>query len=291
MNHKPEQMRRVRVREKDYMLPENWQECDRDDMAIVTELLYTHKLYETAFFVSLALNLLSLRNKKLLRTYMKLDRLAEHERKRGGHFFQEQLTGLKDELYRAARPLREWVTDKPTATVPLWPELCHGKYRCTRPGMTDLRYIDYVQADAACRDYFQAGNDAKAQQALNRLMCALYAPVSSKGSRKPIPEDDAKAMKRMEADMAAQPLQVKLAALVFFESCNALLLEEFPMIFSGSDNGDGECRFGPVGLIIEVAGEKFGDVDKTAESNLYTLLTYLEKEAIKYDEFKRKYKK
>ena len=49
------------------MLPESWQECDRDDMAIVTELLYTHKLYETAFFVSLALNLLSLRNKKLLR--------------------------------------------------------------------------------------------------------------------------------------------------------------------------------------------------------------------------------
>ena len=55
LNHKPEQMQRVRVRGKDYMLPESWQECDRDDMAIVTELLYTHKLYETAFFVSLAL--------------------------------------------------------------------------------------------------------------------------------------------------------------------------------------------------------------------------------------------
>lgn len=285
-------MKRVTLDGKDYLLPENWQECDRDDMAVITELLYMNRLEETKFWLSLSLNLLAVRNKKILWRYLRTDRLAKHAKESVRRVFRDRMIENKDRLYQVSKSLR-WVLERPTATVPLYPELCHGRYLCARPGLTDLRYIDFVQAESACREFYREdGNLRSQEEALVRLMCALYAPVSPQGSRKPIPEDDAKSRKRMEADMAQVPLQAKLAVLVFFESCSALLQDEFPRIFSSSeDESQGESRFGPVGLIIEVAGDKFGDVDRTAEANLYTLLTYLEKEAIKYDEFKRKYKK
>lgn len=279
------------IQDRTLQFPENWQECSRDDLAVITELLYGNRLTETDFFLSLGLNFSGIRDKLITRYYLRLKQMADYEAKHKGHFFQDKLLELKDRFYELGVKLN-WVLEPPSITTPLYPELCKGRYLCTKPGMSDLSYIEYVKAETAFRDYFASEDAALKQEALTRLICALYAPRNKKGARQPIPEDDIKAQKKMAAHMAALPLTVKWAALVFFESCTVALHREFPMVFNGqteSDNGEG--RFGPIGLIIEVAGEKFGNVDQTAEANLYTLLTYLEKESIKYQEFKSKYGK
>ena len=279
------------IQDRTLQFPEDWQECSRDDLSVITELLYGNRLTETDFFLSLGLNLSGIRDKQLFRYYSRLKQMAGYEARHKGHFFQDKLLELKDRFYEIGTKLN-WVLEPPSITAPLYPELCKGRYLCVKPGMSDLSYMEYVKAETAFRDYF-AVPDLLKQQALDKLMCALYAPKNKKGARQPIPEDDIKAQREMAARMARQPLAVKLAALVFFESCIAALHREFPRIFSGQDEsgGNGEGRFGPIGLIIEVAGEKFGNVDQTAEANLYTLLTYLEKEAIKYEEFKARYGK
>ena len=81
----------------------------------------------------------------------------------------------------------------------------------------------------------------------------------------------------------------KYAVCLFYEGCRNWITKKYPLPFS-KEKPKGKS-FGWGGVLLELAGNKFGDHDQTKKTNLMVVLNHLEMEAIKAIKMKAEHKK
>lgn len=73
---------------------------------------------------------------------------------------------------------------------------------------------------------------------------------------------------------ARLPQRKKFAIFLWYAACRKRIIEIFADVFDGEKDKDSK-EYGWGDIIIDLAGDKFGTIDKTANTLLFTILMYL----------------
>ena len=140
-------------------------------------------------------------------------------------------------------------------------------------GWTDLKWIGpddglvnfsvkrWGYADACLQKVAQTGG----HEALNNLLGALYVPEGEKWNAQ-----DIEARGRR---LSGLPQALKLAALANYKAIRLWLPTKYPNAFEGG----AEDPNGVHGLIVDLAGPKFGKTSEAEEAPLHDVLIYVQK--------------
>lgn len=139
----------------------------------------------------------------------------------------------------------------------------------------NMSFLEFIKADTAYAA-FLANHDTVH---LNTLVATLYRPASQAQSRTTpgyngdprIPLNEYHLSGRA-LQAAKVPLVDRYAILLQYAGLRQYLQLRYPKTFSGGK----PSRFGWAGVIVSLAGEKFGDDDAVAGKNIHAILTHLE---------------
>lgn len=146
-------------------------------------------------------------------------------------------------------------------------------YHAPADYLKNVTILEFSKADHAFNQYIKT----KEMHYLDHLVAVLYRPARNKSERAGdirVPfmaetlEADTKKIRRV-------PSKIKHAILLSFWGCRNHLVERFPGVFY-SEPKQQDQQYGWAGLLLELSGGKFGDLDKTCDANLYTVLMYLD---------------
>jgi hypothetical protein len=151
--------------------------------------------------------------------------------------------------------------------------------------LANLRMVEFCFTESAFIEY-QHTND---QSALDRLIAVLYRP--QKGilyNRKLNPEGDLR--KKFNENLighyakkvAKWPWEVKVAIMQYYKACRQKKIDDNDRIFNSSDGE--ESINGMWSVLQSVASDgPFGDIDKTAEQYVDSILMHLNEVVVKAD--------
>jgi hypothetical protein len=260
-----------------FNLPSAWEELTARQVMAVCRI-YRRELDETRFKLLLCM---ALTPKKARRTVRReLGRLQGRKAGARGAAskaaasaalvdFQSQLLQLSDTLDFLKQHGVIKVNPAPAVRVGL-----SRLYGCS-PDLSSCTYEQYAGADVSLRQVagLQKSDAAAAHRALCRGLACLWLP------RVKTPAAMARAL--TEESIARRSLRIArvrpaLLEAMFLTAQSGMrqVVERFPSVFTSS--GKDEDPWGHAGLIVTLAGDKFGDVEKTAATKLYTLLMYVE---------------
>lgn len=187
----------------------------------------------------------------------------------------DEITDLTYEVSRILA-LLEWLREPACLTRNPFRELPCG--RKTYPGPADelrnITYYEYALVDTLMGVLSQAVQDGKKEDA-DDAMAEITAILWHKEGEL---YDEVKMKARKEEYNKMDEAQ-KDAVYMFVAGCFKHITEAFPRIFTPSGEGSDDPSWGHAGIIIDLAGPKFGDIEKTQNTNLYTILIYLDKQA------------
>lgn len=139
----------------------------------------------------------------------------------------------------------------------------------------NMTFLEFIRADTAYSAFLQGG----AMTHLNLLAAVLYRPSRSDAfysapefngdERIPLNEYHLAARSRKAARI---PLVDRYAILLQYAGLRRYLQERYPETFSGGK----PSRHGWAGVIVSLAGEKFGDDEAVAGKNIHAIFTHLE---------------
>lgn len=172
--------------------------------------------------------------------------------------------------------LMAWLADIPYLTRNPFPRLKMGRKKLYGPrdGMEDITYYQFALVDNLIREISLAlGEDrpGDAEAAKARIVAVLWHQ-----EKKGFEERHIQAKARYFSKL---PSDIKDAIYLYALGSFRLVADTFPRIFSGDPEETDGPDYGHAGIILDLAGGKFGDIDKTQETSLYTILMYLDKEA------------
>jgi len=138
----------------------------------------------------------------------------------------------------------------------------------------NLSFIEFVNAHSAYIAFAQTWET----EYLDRLVAILYRERAKKMNLYDlrVKYEDASVDERIKR-IANVSYALKLCVFFYFEGCMNYVQKEFPALFKRSEEEtETENEYGFLGILFDISGDKFGDFDKTAEQNLFLILSYLD---------------
>ncbi len=191
-------------------------------------------------------------------------------------------------------PITKFILEENKLTTNLIPFLTLGSTTLYGPNnfLANINIEEFAFADA----FYVRFKETKSDEMLCRLCATLYRPKregydpKSPDFKGDIRQDFNKHQvfnraRRFEKFNSAQ----KYAISLFYEGCREKLIKKHPNVFS---KGKGRSKsFGWGGILMELAGDKFGDLQHTNRALMVNVLSYLEMQAIKAKKLEAEYKK
>lgn len=174
-------------------------------------------------------------------------------------------------------PSLDWITQVPMFTTSKLPTLQVGG--CTWQGPRDrlarMCVDQWLYADLLY-NRFAAG--AATDQHLNELMAALYQPAGTRWSSRRI--------EALATELADLPVATKLAAAANYRGLREWVRLQYPNFSRGKDADPHGGR----GLIVRLAGPKFGTTRQVRRAEIHDVFVHVEQCILDADEIKRRQK-
>lgn len=191
-------------------------------------------------------------------------------------------------------PITEFILEENKLTKNLISYLKVGSQRFYGPAnlLANITIEEFGFADT----FYTRYKESKKEEWLCRLFAALYRPQKadydpkSDSYKGDIREDFNRHLVFNRARRFAKLKDNrKYAIFLFYEGCRKEIIQKHPHVFS-KKKPTGKS-FGWGGILVELAGNKFGDHEQTKKANLFDVLGHLEMEAIKANKFKEEQEK
>lgn len=240
-----------------FTLPGGWQECTARQLCLAASALYTEDIFgdKAQYFMGTLLA----EQADVRRVILDLNDLHAG-----------QLAGLV-----------EWI-DTPFVTQKSLIATYEG---LTGPG-DNLKGFSIERlgfADLFCNRYADTGETVE----LSRLMGVLYCEAPEAWTEDHIDEG--------EILFLDTPLSWKLGALLNYRGLRANMVEAHPNVFEGGSSDHEMARFGWLGVIQDLAGDKFGPVSQAKRTPVPEAMAYFERQGIRVkrqkEEFERSKKR
>jgi hypothetical protein len=266
-----------RGRQETFELPEAWEELTARQVKTVCRL-YQQELNDYNFTLALCAAMMPKRVRRTVRR--ELGRL--HGRAAGAmkaplkKEAAEAATDFESQLLRLAGTL-SFLKQAAAVRVNPYPSVWAGLHRLHGPtaDLSACTYEQYAGADVRIRQFLRLRqHDAKAAQRslLLGLACLWLPPARSAAQRRRAMQDEDIARR---AGWIARLRPATLdAMLLAAQGGIAQVVERFPRVFT-SDGSEGD-GWGHAGVVLSLSGSKFGSVEETANTKLYTLLMYVD---------------
>jgi hypothetical protein len=263
-------------------LPAAWSELTPKQVMKACRL-YQRNLEPTAFKTAAAMALMPRRARKaLLRRYARLQGKSRVVRNIWWReLISADIVDLQSELLRLADTL-DFLKSPGKVTVNPLPKV--RRLYGPLAAMRSCSYEEYAASDTHLRSWFNA-KQAKEENADRYLHMALAVLWRPKGK---IYDD--RTVERRAKKIAKLPPESIDAMFLFVDGCFKEIVETFPRVFTGEDSGE-EDGYGHAGLILDLAGSKFGDIEKTAATNLYTILMFVDMKIVEVEKQKAELEK
>lgn len=164
------------------------------------------------------------------------------------------------------------------------------KYYGPSDRFQNITLIEFAKAETRYKNYIETNNE----KYLNELIAILYRPkkwfipflklINNYNGDKRREYND-RYIKNMDR-ISNLPINLRLAILLYWEGCRLYIMNKYTHVFS-RDQEEKKNDTGWAGLITDLAGTKFGDIDQTANTLLHTILIYLETAAIRAIEMEK----
>lgn len=275
------------------LYPSCWNELTCQQLIDISDL-FLQKKNEIQFRAESVLRIIGMQS--LLRkrwTYLKF-MIAAHKKDKDKTRLEkliDEQDGLNISIYKISETL-DFLFKNNTLTKNLIP----GFRNMFGPSdlFGNVSLIEFSKADIRCKSYENTSDE----KYLNELIAVLYRPskhfwtilkhfTNDDDPRQPYGDKYIK----NASFIAKWPLDVRNAIYLWYKGCMGGLMERYPHVFAESDNNGEVNGFGMAGLFTALAGEKFGNPDKTAETMLHHILIYLEQEAVIAEKRKSKTEK
>lgn len=197
----------------------------------------------------------------------------------GRESLQDEMTDIASQFSRLL-DLMKWIAEPSELTKNPFPILKVGqrKYQGPKEGLKDIAYYDFALVDLLLRDMVYAMKEdrlADAETAKVKIIAVLWKKTGEQYDERRA-EARAKTFSRL-------PAEWKDAAYLFVVGSIRQIMRSFPRIFTDGQevNEAQDESYGHAEVILDLAGGKFGDIEKTQNTPLHTILLYLEHEARK----------
>lgn len=259
-----------------------WNELTNEQVLLVCKLL-SLSLPEDEFRLRAAFIMLP---KKVRRIIIKRQRyLATLDRMFKKSAAGEELTDLLLESITLADSFKFLQEFGSRTTNPL-PEFRHNLrlYAGPADSLRNCSYLEYATADGKLREWDALAKNGKHEQAAAALLEAIavfwrpkkrfiwlrklfntYNGDSRQTFNVATVTSRAKGLRNLPAEKIE-------AAMMFIDASYRHITAEFSEVFS--DKGESSEGFGHAGLLLDLAGTKFGTLNETSATSLYTLLLY-----------------
>lgn len=191
----------------------------------------------------------------------------------------DEITDIASQFSRLL-DLMKWLGEPSRLTKNPFPVLKVGrrKYQGPKEGLKDITYYDFALVDLLLRDMAYALKEDRpedAEVAKAKIMAVLW--------KKPGEQYDEKRAEARAKIFSHLSVECKDAAYLFVAGSIRQIMQSFPRIFTDGQEADDtqDENYGHAEVILDLAGGKFGDIEKTQYTPLYTILMYLEHEARK----------
>lgn len=169
-------------------------------------------------------------------------------------------------------PLIDFVFQENTLTKCIIEKMRYRIWPYYGPG-DGLKNISLFEFSVADTFFLRYKNENKVEH-LDKMIASLYRPRSFVSFIKPVQDKrirfNSEALNfRMAKGLT---LETKLAILTFFEGCRNTIINHYPEVFKSTGK---QSDLGYSELLLEMAGDKFGDFEKTGNTSLFTILIYL----------------
>lgn len=123
--------------------------------------------------------------------------------------------------------------------------------------------------------YFMQFHQNQSDHYIHKLIAVLYRPADMGVDEGDIREEFNEYKIENRAILISKlPNNVKLAILYNYIGCRNAIVSLFPRIFNAEGQDNQGSKFGWADVIVQMAGEKFGDVDETSRKNLFSILIH-----------------
>jgi hypothetical protein len=273
----------IKINKEAINIPQNWNDCTQNELHGIFNILYDEntKIHESRLRITkLLLN-------KKLSFFKKWEKDAKIESE----------TQFFDELNDVIMACTDWIFGRIDdgnlfinggLTRPPF-EILKNKtriYHAPSQFLNNITVWEFAHLEA----FFEALRDKKNTKfALNRLIAVLYRNHKPKTAENKVMnyEGDVRiefnkhesTINKRAYDIQNIEFYKKMLILHFYESCRKLILEALHprMKIGGATNSESKLNTW-VQLILELSGGKFGDLEKTGNTNLFTIIEYLNHE-------------
>lgn len=276
-------MERLTINDKTFELPTSWDEFSLAQLKIIVTA-FGRNLSRTDFLCEILLACLALEGDRTIgNEFQRLKELGRLKNMKEG--VKEIELDIISQMLRVSEKLFGFLLDEkiiltknhyPTLKGHRDIHLIGLKDRCT-----DMTYMEY----ATCESFLQSVRVDGNMGALDQLIGVLYRPLD------PITEKRVALNDKINVQWVATiPFPIKWISTFFFEGCRNTLIDSFPHVFSSEEESNGsEQSYGHAGIMLELAGPKFGNIEQTADTPVWTIMMYLEQESIKAEKLKNEY--
>lgn len=241
-----------------YTFPGAWGECTVEQLGLIAALMST--------------GLQQAKEDELADTHVRialLQQLSGMDNATFGRIEPGDLLGLRPDNMGVERvallPQLDWALADPIFEQSIVPELVVDGSKWLGPrdrlanfSLTRWGFCDKLTAVLA---------KSPSESALNNLLAALYHPENEKWTNEGL-------VQRGEL-LAGLPARTKLAAVMNYRGLRAALAQRYPKCFRG---GGEEDPRGLQGMVVRLAGVKFGTVPETYQANLHDVLVHVEQQ-------------
>lgn len=140
---------------------------------------------------------------------------------------------------------------------------------------------------------YQAYMRAPGEDLLVLLMAMLYRPANPhyRKDGEPRVEFNNRQTAPYEKRIAKLPAEYKQATLLFFQGCLESLSRRYPKVFMAAGENDKANAGTFMDTVIAMSGAEFGPFESTKKTNLYVLLTSLQKRIADAEQREREMKR
>lgn len=174
-----------------------------------------------------------------------------------------------EELYNLLF-LVDWVFERNTLTKNIFPILKVNSTDFYGPnnGLKNITCIEFAISES----FFKSYNTKNDIESLNSLIGCLYRNTDNTKKFGDLREDFNKdKIEFYSAIFSELDEEIKQCILLWYIGCRNKIISNFNIIFKGNEN-DKPSEYGFLGLIMNMAGGKFGDFEKTSNTNLFLFL-------------------
>jgi len=165
------------------------------------------------------------------------------------------------------------------------------RYHSPGEGLNNITFEELTFADNMFLQYHKT----RKQEFLDKLIAILYRPRKKRKEIRHIEfngdvriDFNKHQIEKRALHLKKLPAHYKFIGLTFFTGCRNLIEKKFPHVFS-SGSASGSKKTGWLDVILGLAGNKFGDFEKTSKMNAWVVLREFENMIIENEKLKDKF--